>query len=226
MLHSLTERQHAMVTAMKEDLIPEAFREIALQRPLDADDLRGFPDDDKRYEIIGGQLVVSPSPTYRHQRVSFKLTSVLDRYLSASCGAQAVAAPMDVHLSPNDVVQPDLLVVLDQRTGIIQDRGIMGAPDLVIEILSPASIENDFLRKSKLYERAGVREYWIVNPDGETVSVQTLEGDRYVLTGEYGRDDTLRSAVLEGFELELATIFPKPAKEANPAKETESTNDE
>src|SRR5215218_781849 len=153
-----------MVTAAKQQTY-EDLRNLALHRPLTAEDLAALPDDGNRYEIIGGQPIVSPSPTYRHQRISFKLTSVLDAYLSVSGNAQAVAAPMDVHLSQNDVVQPDLLVVLDARAEIIQDRGVMGPPDLVIEILSPSSISNDFLRKSKLYERFGVREYWIVNPE-------------------------------------------------------------
>lgn len=176
-------------------------------RPLTADDLAILPDDGNRYEIIGGTLYVSPSPTYRHQRVSFKLSSVFDAYLTVTCNGQAVAAPMDVRLSVSDVVQPDLLVVLKDRANIIKEFGIDGAPDLVIEILSPSSISNDFLRKSRLYERFGVKEYWIVDPDNETVSVQILDGDRYGLSVDYGHDDTLVSSMLDGFELQLATIF-------------------
>lgn len=196
------------------------------QRPLTAEDFESFPDDGNRYEIIGGQLIVSPSPTYPHQRASMKLGNAIDSYLTREGMGEIVAAPMDVLLSSNDVVQPDLLVVLNERSAIIQHGRVVGAPDLVVEILSPSSIETDFLRKSKLYEQAGVREYWIVNPEGETVSVQTLEGDRYLLTGEYGRDDTLRSTVIDGFDLELATIFPKSADEPDPAKETQPSNDE
>lgn len=92
--------------------------------------------------------------------------------------------------------------------------------------LSPSSIETDFLRTSKLYERFGVKEYWIVNPEGETVSVQTLEGDRFLLTGEYGRDDRLHSTVLDRFELELATIFPRTAGESDSTKESQAIDDE
>ncbi len=215
-----------MVTTTQPVSIPEAFREIARTRPLNADDLVGFPDDGNRYEIIGGKLVVSPSPTYRHQQVSFRLSLVLGEYIAAHGNAQAVAAPMDVHLSPNDVVQPDLLVVLAERADIIHDRGIMGAPDLVIEILSPSSTRTDYLTKSKLYERFGVPEYWIVDPDSETVSVQTLEDDRYVLTGDYVRGDTLHSTVLDGFEFELAKIFPARAGESDSTKEAQPTNGE
>ena len=88
-----------MVTATKYPSSYEELRELALRRLLTAEDLASLPDDGNRYEIIGGQLIVSPSPTYRHQRVSFKLTSVLDTYLSTTGNGQAVAAPMDVHLS-------------------------------------------------------------------------------------------------------------------------------
>ena len=217
-----------MVTATKHPSSYEEVRELARRRLLTAEDLASLPDDGNRYEVIGGQLIVSPSPTYRHQRASLKLGNALDTFLTSSGVGQAVAAPMDVHLSNNDVVQPDLLVVLSERSNIIQDRGIKGAPDLVIEILSPSSISNDFLRKSKLYERFGVREYWIVNPESEIVSVQTLDGDRYALSIDYGRDDTLTSTVLDGFTLDLALIFPETTTEAiqTTQEETPPTNDE
>jgi Uma2 family endonuclease len=215
-----------MVTAAKHESTRKQIEDLAVLRPLTADDLRTLPDDGNRYEIIGGELYVSPSPTFFHQRVSFKLTSALDAYLTSTSAGQAVAAPMDVHLSANDVVQPDLLVVLNDNKQIIHKHGIVGPPDLVIEILSPSSMETDFLRKSKLYERSGVREYWIVNPEGATVSVQTLEGDRYVLTGEFSREATLRSKVLDDYELKLATIFPTPSDESDLAKESASINDE
>lgn len=195
-----------MVTATKHPNTYEAVQELAPNRLLTAEDLAALPDDGNRYEIIGGNLIVSP-PTYRHQYVSIKLSSALDGYLTASGSGQAIAAPMDVHLSPNDVVQPDLLVVLAARADVIENRGIMGAPDLVIEILSPSSYANDFLRKSRLYEQHGVREYWIVDPESETVSVQTLDGDRYAIGDELGRDDEPRSQVLDGFVLPLASIF-------------------
>ena len=89
-------------------------------------------------------------------------------------------------------------------------------------------METDFLRKSKLYERFGVREYWIVDPEREIVSVQTLDGDRYVITGEYGRNDTMQSTVLDGFALELSTIFPETKSESvtPPIEESQPTNDE
>lgn len=98
-----------MVTATKHLDSVEAVRERALHRPLTAEDLAALPDDGNRYEIIGGKLIASPSPTYRHQQVSMKLGNALDTFLTSTSTGEIVAAPMDVHLSPNDVVQPDLL---------------------------------------------------------------------------------------------------------------------
>lgn len=217
-----------MVTATREELIPEAFREIVLLRPLTAEDLKAFPHDGNRYEIIGGQLIVSPSPNSRHQRVSFELSGALYVFLKQTGLGQGFSAPADVHISSTDVVQPDVFVVLRERDDIIQVRGIFGAPDLVVEILSPSSMETDFLRKSRLYEQYGVREYWIVDPEREIVSVQTLDGDRFVITGEYGRNDHMQSTVLDGFELELSAIFPVIESESEqPAiKDNLPTNDD
>jgi Uma2 family endonuclease len=217
-----------MVTATKQPTSNEEVRELALQRPLTAEDLASLPDDGNRYELIGGQLIVSPSPSMRHQDISFELAGAIYAYLKQSGAGKGYSAPADVHLSPHDVVQPDILVVLRGHLGIVQKNGIFGAPDLVVEILSPSSIETDFLRKSKLYERSGVREYWIVNPESEIVSVQTLEGDRFVVAGDYGRNDTLTSTVLDGFTLDLTSIFPDTRTELAPTtqEDSQSANDE
>lgn len=195
-------------------MVTAANLELEYHQILTAEDLASFPDDGNRYEIIGGQLIVSPSPTPRHQRVSFQLSGALYVFLDRTGLGEGFAAPADVHLSSNDVVQPDILVVLRDNAEIVTQRGIFGSPDLVIEILSPSSTETDFLRKSRLYERHGVREYWIVNPENQMVSVQALDGDRFVIAGEYSRDDTLTSSVLEGFELALSMLFPKQADES------------
>ncbi len=196
-----------MVTATNYPSSSEELLELALQRRLTAKDLAALPDDGNRYEIIGGQLFVSPSPTYRHQFVSMKLGNALDAYLTSTNAGTVIAAPMDVYLSEHDVVQPDLLVVLNARTDIIQDRGIAGAPDLVVEIVSPSSATTDYLRKSKLYERNGVQEYWIVDPVAATMSVQRLTDGSFVLEAELDRNDTVRSSLLGDFDLDLSLIF-------------------
>ena len=211
--YSPTERQRAMVTATKDNLIPEAFREIVLLRPLDADDLRGFPDDDKRYEIIGGQLVVSPSPSTRHQHVLGEIYTALKNHLMSNTMGRVFVAPLDVQLSFYDVVQPDLLVVLNDRRDIIQEQGIAGPPNLVVEVLSPSSKMTDRVDKAALYARSGVEEYWIVDPIEETVTVYGLDGDRFAPSATLERIDDLYSIVLTGFILDLDTIFPERSAE-------------
>lgn len=198
-----------MVTATKYESAREQIEQIALLRPLTAEDLRTLPDDGNRYEIIGGQLFVSPSPTSRHQVVLTQLTTWLNLHVIQSELGRVIVAPMDVHLSVNDVVQPDLLVVLNENKEIIRAHGIVGAPDLVVEILSPSTMTADFIRKAKLYALHGVREYWIVDPIGQTVIVQTLDGDRYILVNEFGRGDTLGSPLLDTLALDPALIFPE-----------------
>jgi Uma2 family endonuclease len=201
-----------MVTATKHPNTYEEIQELARHRLLTAEDLAALPDDGNRCEIIGGKLIVSPSPNSRHQRISFELAGALYLYLKQGGDGVGFSAPSDVHLSPTDVVQPDIRVVLREHQSIILDQGIYGAPDLVVEVLSPSSAATDFLRKSHLYERFGVPEYWIVDPIRESVIVQTLVDGHYAVGQELGRDDTLRSTVLDGFELGLATIFPEPAE--------------
>ena len=212
-----------MVTATQPDLIPEAFREIALQRPLDADDLRSFPDDRNRYEIIGGQLIVSPSPSTRHQHVLLELASALRSYLANQQSGRIYVAPLDVRLSFYDVVQPDLLVVLDDRKEIVQEHGIVGPPNLVVEILSPSSKTTDRVDKAALYASSGVQEYWIVDPMVETVTVYGLDGDRFAPSATLKRSADLYSVVLQGFVLDLDTIFPDtpPARSVELPGETD-----
>jgi Uma2 family endonuclease len=197
-----------MVTATRDDLIPEPIREIALVRPLTADDLATFPDDGNRYEVIGGMLFVSPAPTTRHQDVSIQLATWLNLSILQSGSGKVFAAPIDVHLSVNDVVEPDIIVVLNERLQRIEAKGIVGAPDIVVEILSPSTTRADRVWKAALYARTGVREYWIVDPTENTILVQSLAGDRYTTAGTFGRDAVLQTHLLPEFRLELSKVFP------------------
>jgi Uma2 family endonuclease len=120
---------------------------------------------------------------------------------------------MDVRLSFYDVVQPDLLVVLNDRREIIQEQEIAGSPNLVVEVLSPSSKMIDRIDKAALYARSGVEEYWIVDPIEETVTVYGLDGDRFAPAATLDRQDDLYSIVLAGFVLDLDTIFPDPSPE-------------
>ena len=159
---------------------------------------------------------MSPSPASRHQWISGELHARMHAYFRGK-RCRLFAAPMDVVLSEEDVVQPDLLVVCDPRQ--IRRTHIAGAPTLVVEILSEHSTVRDRLLKLNLYARAGVREYWRVTPWPPMVEVLRLEGGRYVVEGGFGRDQTLAGPAFPRLKIRLKDIFgfPLEAGEAPPA---------
>lgn len=134
-----------------------------------------MPEDGKRYEAIDGELCVTPAPTVRHQRISGKLAIVMHRLLEEPGHGLVIAAPVGVDF-PNseEGVQPDLLFVSKARLHIVGRDWIRGAPDLVVEILSPSTAERDRTIKRKLYQRHGVAQYWLVDPEAECVEVWDL----------------------------------------------------
>jgi Uma2 family endonuclease len=171
------------------------------------EDYRQLPEG-APYELIRGHLVMSPSPTVQHQRLVFRLGTALHAHLESGAEkGEVLLSPMDVHLSDDTVVQPDVLYVSAARADRIGEQEITGAPDLVVEVVSPSTSHRDVFDKKRLYEESGVREYWIVDPDSETVEVHVLgdEGlaphERHVGTG------TAASALLDGLTVDLAALF-------------------
>lgn len=171
-------------------------------------------DSPVRYELYDGQPVALASPSDVHQEVSGELFVQLHACLRGK-RCKVYSAPFDVRPfegqedSPEDVdtvVQPDLLVVCDPKK--VDRRGVHGAPDLVVEILSESSRRSDRWTKFRLYQRAGVREYWIVDPEMQVVSVHVLEEGAYPSPTVYGADMVLPASVLEGCEIDLKTVFP------------------
>ena len=135
-------------------------------------DVQQMPDDGNRYEAIEGDLYVTPAPTPRHQILLLRLYDALAAVLREHHGGVLLVAPVGVEfLGTGEGVQPDILFVSDERRGIIQDTSLRGAPDLVVEILSPSTASRDRSKKLHLYERQGVGEYWIVDPDENAVDV-------------------------------------------------------
>lgn len=168
-----------------------------------------FPDDGKRHELIEGEHYVTPSPTTRHQRVLGDIFASLRRYLQTRPIGVVYFAPCDVVLSEQDVVQPDLLYISEARAHIVTDKNIQGAPDLVVEIVSESSRRLDELTKRKFYERFGVEEYWIVDPELDTMKIYTRSGDAFERARELSKEtgDTLESALFPGLSLALAELF-------------------
>ena len=170
------------------------------------DDYLQLPED-KRYEILDGELYVVPAPNTRHQRVSKKIETALTRQVEEKGLGEVFHAPYDVVLSTENVTQPDILVVCTERLSIIAEANLPGAPDLVIEVLSPGTRQKDLAIKRKIYARFGVQEYWIVDPDAATVEVLTLEEAGYITAGMCRGSDRLSSPLLPDLNLSLNEIF-------------------
>ena len=180
---------------------------------LTYDDFVLFPDDGKRHEIIDGEHYVTPAPNVRHQVLVRRLVYDLEHYFRAHPQTgQVFAAPLDVLLSPFDIVEPDLFVVTGDQAGILTEKNVQGPPALVIEVLSKSTRKRDAQTKRRLFERTGVREYWLVDPELDAVQVfrPTLEGRlaRVVeLTAEDG--DVLTTPLLPGCQIDLRELFRK-----------------
>ncbi|MCO5172315.1 MAG: Uma2 family endonuclease [Planctomycetes bacterium] len=172
------------------------------------EDYRQLPDDGRRYEVLDGELVVSPSPSRRHQELSKRLQYQLYRHAEVEHRVGEVFyAPFDVILSEDNVVQPDLLFVARERLAAFSERGLEGAPDLVVEILSPSTRARDRGKKREVYARFGVRELWLVDPERDAVDVfERVAGD-LVATGSLGRGESLASRVVPGLRIDLAAVF-------------------
>jgi Uma2 family endonuclease len=170
-------------------------------------DWLGFPDDGKLYELIRGELFVNPPPSIRHQRVSREIQLRLIRQLEDGLRGEVLNAPVGVRLADEDVLEPDLVVVLPEHADRVGEQAIMGAPDLVVEILSPGSAGRDLGAKRDAYERAGVPEYWIVDPAAATIEVLALAGGSYERHGLFRRTDALRSRLLPDLRLDLSDVF-------------------
>ena len=163
--------------------------------------------DDERYELIEGELLMTPSPVMRHQRISRKMLIAIDNHVTDNDLGEVFDAPSDVYLDNENVVQPDILFVSKERLDIIGEKNIQGAPDLVIEIISESTAYRDLVQKKKLYVRFGVKEYWIVIPEESSVDIFTLKDNAFVLHKSYGKDDILQSSLLKKLKLELKKIF-------------------
>lgn len=176
---------------------------------LTYEDLLALPDDDKRHELIDGVHYVMSSPRLRHQRVVRRLGLSIGNFVDATGSGEMFAVAVDVVLSPYDVVVPDLVFISEERRHLLQETNIPGPPDLVAEVLSPSTRHKDRLLKRRLFEREGVREYWIVDPEKDTVRVHLLTPGGYGAGADLSAamGDTLTSPLLPGWSLPLATLF-------------------
>lgn len=174
---------------------------------LTYDDYAELPNDGNRYQILEGELDVTPAPTPRHQAVSRNLHRILDRHVVDHALGQIFYAPIDVILSATTITQPDIIFIATGREAIITERAVEAPPDLVVEILSPSSVRTDRGIKSALYARFGVRHYWLVDPATRSVEMFELAGGGYVRSGTFANDDYAGTSLFPGLEIDLARVW-------------------
>jgi Uma2 family endonuclease len=163
--------------------------------------------DDVRYQLIDGELILSPSPTFYHQHISGAMFVELRTWAVSSGTGKVVCAPMDVYLTETDTVQPDILFISTERIHIVEDRYVRGAPDLVVEILSPSTSRLDLGAKMELYALHGVPHYWIVDPDTRTARTPRLEAGDYAEVANFTDNDVLTSDAFPGLGIDLGQVF-------------------
>jgi Uma2 family endonuclease len=173
------------------------------------DDLAAMPDDNVRREILDGELIVSASPVTKHQRISRRLLVAIDHYLEEHPIGEVFTAPLDTVFSSDNVCSPDLLYISNERAPIVTKKNIQGAPDLVIEILSESTWRNDEIKKRGIYERFGVNEYWIVDPEIDAIRIHRLEGRGFLLVAELhaASGDAATTPLLPGLTISLPSLF-------------------
>ena len=190
-----------MVTAT-EEITATAARKLTVQDYFDLDAPEG-----ERYELINGVLIMAAAPNEAHQRSSIKLGGRMEMYADERDLGRVYNAPFDVLLSDTDVVQPDILFVSKEREEIITPANVQGAPDLVVEILSPSSSRRDWREKLALYAKHGVKEYWIIDPINRVIWLMLLRRGALEIMGTYGEGATVSSTALAGFSVKVDDLF-------------------
>jgi Uma2 family endonuclease len=177
---------------------------------LTYDDFVQFPDDGLRHELIDGEHYVTPSPNTKHQSVSINLTVLIGSWLERNPIGRLFHAPFDVVFSTYDVVEPDLLYLSNERASdALTPLHVRGVPELVVEIGSPGTRRRDETIKRRLYDRTGVSEYWIVDPEIDTIRVYRREAKTFARVVELSAEarDVLTTSLLPGLEIPLSRVF-------------------
>ena len=164
-------------------------------------------DDDKRYEILRGGLIMVPAPFTIHQRLLRNIEDILWNFVKEKKLGEVLVAPTDVVLSEDIVVQPDILFISKERLDIIKEAAIMGSPDLIVEIISPSSASYDTVEKRDIYEEYGVKEYWLVFPQEKAIEVLTLESNIYREFCKGRKTGIVMSKIIAGLEVDLKEVF-------------------
>jgi Uma2 family endonuclease len=170
-------------------------------------DLRSTPDDGKRYELFEGDIIVSPSPTTLHQSTVLNIAMIVGSFVRENDRGNVFIASCDVYFSDDTVVEPDLLVVARDRLSIVKDDYIEGAPDLVVEVLSPTSEERDRGYKFKLYAEQGVKEYWLADYRKRVLQIFGLTSSGFQLLGEFKDDVVVKSSLFPELRFGVSELW-------------------
>jgi Uma2 family endonuclease len=160
------------------------------------------------YQLIGGKLVMTPAPTTYHQIISMRLGVKLAVFVAEEDLGIVLYAPVDVYFEEKETYQPDIIFIAKERLHIIEPAKIKGAPDLVVEILSPSTGYYDLKKKARTYARHGVKEYWVADPEDRSIEVYILaEEGNFVLNQRVEEEGKIKSIILEGLEVEAKEVF-------------------
>ena len=171
------------------------------------DDYTALPEDENRYEIVNGVLIMAPTPTPEHQDIVGEFFSALRTHIKLAGLGRVFMAPIDVDLGPKNVYQPDLVVILNAHLERVTEKKIIGAPDLVVEVASPSTAAYDRLTKYEKYAQAGITEYWIVKPKPRTIEVLVLELGEYRSLGIFRGEQTVPSRIVPDLPVGVERFF-------------------
>jgi len=174
---------------------------------MNYDQLCLLPEDGNQYELFDGELVMTPSPRPRHQEIVGKLFALLFQHVQRHSLGKLYVAPLDTIMDEHTIVQPDILFVSRERVAEVVKEWIEGAPDLAVEVLSPSTFHKDLRRKMHVYSQFGVKEYWIVDPEEQTLALYHRSEEKLQLVRRFASDETFQSPLFPGFEFEVRNIF-------------------
>jgi Uma2 family endonuclease len=192
---------------MATEVLEQATEERLIRRRASAEEFWSLPESVLPTEYIDGEIVMAPTPTVQHQRTLVNIFVPLHAFVTEKSLGRIFPAPLDVVLPTGEVVQPDIFFLNSKQAERVSAANkVEEVPPFSVEILSPSSVKHDTVRKRELYERNGVREYWIIDVKGRAVSQLVLRKKHYALT-ELDEADTLKGAVLSGFEMKVGELL-------------------
>ncbi len=186
---------------------PDDWKDTILDhKTFTSEDYNKLPEGSP-YQLIGGKLIMTPAPEVYHQQISRNLEFKLHEFVIKNGLGEIFDAPIDVKITENDIYQPDIIFIHKDRMDIIGIKNIKGPPDIVVEILSPSTAYYDLREKYDIYEKSGVKEYWIIDPNSKKIEIFGNKSGKFHLNNEARETGSVSSVVLAGFAVSLSDIF-------------------